>query len=137
MTVISWQAALASCAFLGGTMIQGLLVLNYDSYDYQRWHGTLLFYAVIAVSLFINTYLARVLPTIESTILVIHIIGLFGILIALVYLAPHKSASDVFATFGNAGWSTDTLSFFVGLSTSMFAFVGRGPLANRIGTALI
>ena len=58
MTVISWQAALIGAAFLGGTMIQGLTVLNYESYGYQRLHGTVLFYVVIAVSLFINTYVA-------------------------------------------------------------------------------
>jgi len=117
-------------------MIQGLIVLNYESYEYQRWHGTLLCYAVIAVSLFVNTYLARVLPTIESAILVIHILGFFAILITLVYLTPHKSAKEVFATFGNtAGWSSDGLSFFVGLSTSMFAFIGidaAGHIAEEI-----
>lgn len=125
MTAISWQAALASSAFLGGTMIQGLLVLNYEKYVFQRWHGTLLFYAIIALSLFVNTVLARLLPKIESVVLFIHVIGFFCILIPLVYLAPHGSARDVFATFNNGGgWGTDGLSFFIGLSTSMFAFIG-------------
>src|SRR5947207_848467 len=108
MTIISWQASLAGAAFLSGTMIQGLVVLNQESYVYERWHGTLLFYAIIAVSLFINTYLARVLPTIESTILVLHVLGFFAILITLVYLAPTKSAREVFANFEySAGWSSD------------------------------
>ncbi|KAL9102558.1 MAG: hypothetical protein Q9163_002308 [Psora crenata] len=125
VTVISWQAALASSAFLGGTMIQGLLVLNYEGYQFERWHGTLLFYAIIGFSLFINTYLARLLPKIEAMVLVIHVVGFVCILIPLVYLAPHSSAKEVFTTFSNGGdWSTDGLSFFVGLSTSMFAFIG-------------
>ncbi|CAO1597488.1 hypothetical protein XANCAGTX0491_001296 [Xanthoria calcicola] len=125
ITVISWQAALASAAFLAGTMIQGLLVLNYDGYNLQRWHGTLLFYAVILLSLFINTYLARLLPKIEGTVLIIHVVGFFCVLIPLVYLAPHGTAKDVFANFNNGGgWSTDGLAFFVGLSTSMFSFIG-------------
>ena len=109
-------------------MIQGLIVLNHQAYRYQRWHGTLLFYAVIAVSLFINTYLARVLPAIESAILVMHILGFFAILITIVHLTSHKSAKEVFATFGNsAGWSSDGLSFLIGLSAGMFAFIGMGP----------
>lgn len=125
MTVISWQAALASSAFLGGTMIQGLLVLNHDGYVFKRWHGTLLLYVIIALSLFINTYFARMLPKIESMVLFIHVVGFFCILIPLVYLAPHGSPRDVFATFNNGGgWATDGLSFFIGLSTSMFAFIG-------------
>lgn len=125
MTVISWQAVLASGSFLGATIIQGLLILNYPTYSPQRWHATLLFYAIIAVCLFTNTYLARILPQIEATVLLLHILGFFGILIPLVYLAPQSSPSAVFTAFNNGGgWSTDGISFFVGLSTSIFSFIG-------------
>ena len=133
MTVISWQAALASSAFLGGTMIQGLLVLNYDGYKFERWHGTLLFYAIISLSLFINTYLARLLPKIEAMVLIIHIVGFICILVPLIYLAPHDSAKYVFTTFNNGGgWRTEGLSFFVGLPTTMFAFIGMLELVNQV-----
>ncbi|KAL8766223.1 MAG: hypothetical protein Q9209_006937 [Squamulea sp. 1 TL-2023] len=106
-SLTSVSSALASSAFLGGTMIQGLLVLNYDGYTMQRWHGTLLFYAIISLSLVINTYLARLLPKIEAMVLIIHVVGFVCILIPLVYLAPHSSAEEVFTTFINGGgWST-------------------------------
>ena len=36
--VLAWIADLASCAYLAGTIIQGLAVLNYPGYDFQRWH---------------------------------------------------------------------------------------------------
>ncbi|MCJ1462540.1 hypothetical protein MMC07_001142 [Pseudocyphellaria aurata] len=125
ISVIAWQAAMASGAFLAGTIIQGLLVLNYPSYEPQRWHGTLLFYAIATFGLFVNTYLVRLLPRIESSFLVIHILGFFGILIPLVYLAPHGTPKDVFATFNNGGgWSSTGLSFFVGLTTSLYSFIG-------------
>lgn len=131
VTVVAWQAGLASTAFLGGTMIQGLLVLNYPSYVYARWQGTLLFYAFVAVALLVNTYLARLLPQIETMILMTHILGFFAILIPLVYLGPHGSASDVFTLFeNNGGWSTTALSTFVGLTTSMFAFTGVDAAAH-------
>ena len=110
-------------------MIQGLLVLNYEGYNFQKWHGTLLLYAIIALSLFVNTYFARLLPKIESMVLFVHVVGFFCILIPLVYLAPHGSPKDVFATFNNGGgWGTEGLSFFIGLSTSMFAFIGTWRL---------
>ena len=106
-------------------MIQGLIVLNIDTYSFARWHGTLLFYAVFLLSLFINTYLARLLPQFESVVLVIHIIGFFCILIPLAYLAPHGSAADVFQKLENGGgWSTDGLSFLIGLSSSQYALLG-------------
>ena len=106
-------------------MIQGLVVLNNPSYVPQRWQGTLLFYAVILFGLFFNTFLVKHLPKIESLILIIHVCGFFGILIPLVYLAPHGRASDVFGQFENGGgWSTQGLSFFVGIVTGVYSFLG-------------
>lgn len=126
LTVIGWQAGQASVAFIAASMIQGMVVLNHPSYAPTRWQGTLIFYAVIAFIVFINTYLARWLPKIEGLVLCVHICGFFAILIPLVYLAPHSSANDVFATFINGGgWNTNGVSFFVGLITSVFSFLGK------------
>ncbi|TVY55613.1 Choline transport protein [Lachnellula suecica] len=125
LTVIGWQAGQASVAFISASMIQGMVVLNHPEYTPTRWQGTLIFYAVIAFIVFINTYLARWLPKIEGAVLCVHILGFFAILIPLVYLAPHGSTTDVFATFINGGgWNTDGVSFFVGLTTSVFSFLG-------------
>jgi choline transport protein len=123
-SVLSWQACLASAAYLGGTIIQGLLVLNYPNYNFKRWHGTLLLYAVIFVALLFNTYLAKQLPKVEGAVLIIHVVGFFGVLITLVYLAPHGSPHDVFVLFLNNGGYDKGTSFFVGLITTVFAFVG-------------
>ena len=126
LTVISWQSLVAGTAYVTGTLVQGLLILNYPGYDYKRWHGTLLFYAALAIALFINTYLGRILPQIEITMFLFHILGFFGVLIPLVYLAPHQPASEVFTTFLNLGdWSTTTLAFFVGLISAMDSFPGN------------
>ena len=114
-------------------MIQGLLTLNYQSYAFERWHGTLLFYAIFVVSLFINTVLARLLPQFEISVFIVHILGFFAILIPLVYLAPHGTASDVFLNFTNGGgWSSDALSFFIGLTTSQYAFLGIYPRVHNL-----
>lgn len=128
VTVIGWQAGTASATFLAGTMVQGLLVLNYPSYVFERWHGTLLLYAVVLFALFVNTFLASQLPTIEGMILIVHIAGFFGVLIPLVYFAPHGSPTDVFGTFLDQGnWNSIGLAFFIGLVTSIFSFIGKLP----------
>lgn len=107
-------------------MVQGLLVLNYPNYINERWHGTLLFYAVILFALFVNTYLGRFLPQIESVVLLFHVLGFFGILIPLAYLSPHQPADFVFTKFLNVGeWNTKGLSFFVGLVSAMNSFPGK------------
>ncbi|KAI5783701.1 amino acid/polyamine transporter I [Geopyxis carbonaria] len=123
--VLGWQAGTTSLAFLAGTQIQGLLVLNFPGYTFARWHGTLLLYAVILVSLGINTVLAPHLPKVEGLIFILHIVGFFCILIPLVYLSPHSPASSVFTTFLNEGdWPSPALSWLIGLITSVYSFLG-------------
>ena len=74
-------------------------MLNDPSYNYQRWHGTLLLYAVLLVTVFVNTIAVRVLPALEGIILILHVLGFLAILIPLVHLAPQSTADFVFATW--------------------------------------
>ena len=125
LTCAGWQAALATSGFFTGTLIQGMIVQNNPDYVFARWHGTLLFWAVVLLAVVINTVVSNSLPRIEGLILVLHILGFFAVLIPLVYLAPHSTPSDVFALFLNeGGWSSQGLSFFVGLVGNAAAFIG-------------
>lgn len=45
--VLGWIANLTTGVWFVGTMIQGLLVLNYPSYVYERWQGTLILFAAL------------------------------------------------------------------------------------------
>lgn len=129
LTVTGWQALAASGGYLCGTLIQGLIVLNNPTYNPQGWQGTLLFWAAIFVAVIFNTVISSVLPQVESLILVIHVLGFFAILIPVVYLAPHGSASEVFTLFLNAGnWPTQGLSFFVGLIGLVFSLLGMSSM---------
>lgn len=67
----------------------------------------------------------KLLPRFEGTILILHILGFFAILIPLTYMAEHKPASEVFTYFINEGhWPTQGLSFFIGIIGPVFAFAG-------------
>ncbi|KAL8991734.1 MAG: hypothetical protein Q9169_007699, partial [Polycauliona sp. 2 TL-2023] len=103
-----------------------MLVLAYPSYEFKSWHGTLLLYAVLAVALVFNTLLGRYLNLVESSILVIHIVGVFAVIIPIAYLAPHKSTThDVFVLFLDSGGYNDKgLAFFVGIIATVFSFLG-------------
>ena len=126
LTLINWQALVAAVSYASASQILGLVILNYPSYNFQLWHATLMSYAVSLFGLFVNTYLGRLLPRIEAGLLIFYIMAFFGVLIPLAYLAPHRSAVDVFAVFQNlGGWSTQSLSFFVGWITSVSSFLGK------------
>jgi hypothetical protein len=125
-SVIAWQAVLASGGYLTATILQGLVINSQPTYTPQRWHGTLLVIAIIAVCLVFNTFLARWLPKVESAVLMLHITLFIIVLVVLTVMSPNKSSSaDVWALFLNAGgYESKGLSFFVGLITPVFAFSG-------------
>lgn len=134
LTVLGWQAAVASSAYLSGSLIQGLVVLAGESYSPQPWQTTLVIWAVIAFGVVINVAVSGLLPKFEGVILIIHLLGFFAVLIPLVYMGDHNTAEFVFTTFINGGhWQTQGLSFFVGIVGSMFAFMGADA-AVHIGT---
>ena len=125
LTVLGWQAQIAAGSYLTGTAIQGIIVLTSPSYSPRGWHGTLLTWAVAICSFGINALGTSVLAKIEILVMTLHIVLFVAILVPLVYLSPHVSPQQVFTVFTNAGgWSTQSLSFFVGLVGTVFAFLG-------------
>lgn len=134
LTVAGWQAGVVSGAYLTATIIQGLIILNNANYIYQAWHGTLLLWAVLFACVFVNTIISRYLPKIEGIILILHVVGFFAILVPLVTLADHSSAAEIFTLFINdGGWSNQGLSFLVGLTGTVFSFLGMfNSFCNKI-----
>ncbi|RDW81570.1 putative GABA permease [Aspergillus mulundensis] len=125
LTVIGWQATFATACYLTGTMIQGVAILTHPDYIPASWHPTFYYWAVVAFALAINVVGRGVLPRFETLMLAVHLLGFFAVLIPLVSLAEKSSTADVFAQFVNqGGWSSDGLSFFVGLIGCVFAFAG-------------
>ncbi|KAI1455326.1 putative choline transport protein [Annulohypoxylon moriforme] len=125
LTSLAWIATLAVGSIFTGTMIQGLIILNYPDYEPHNYHGAFLAWAVIAVSIFVNTVIAGLLPILEGVILLIHVLGFIAILITLVYLSPHGTAHDVFFRPLNEGnWPTQGLSYCVGFIGNVATFVG-------------
>jgi choline transport protein len=80
------MAILAGGGYVCGTQIQAVIQLNGPDCVLQRWEGTLLFWATIVVAVLVNTVFGQLLPAIEATMLVIHVLGFFAILIPLVYV---------------------------------------------------
>jgi len=120
-----WQCAIVAIAFLAGTIIQGLIVLNNANYGFERWQGTLLVIAITVFSILFNTFLAKRLPLIEVLILILHVVGFLIIIIPLWVLSPHNSVTAVFTEFNNGGgWNSNGTATLVGFSTTITALVG-------------
>lgn len=125
MCVLGWQSLCATSAYLAGTMIQSLIALNYPNYVPHNWHGSLLTIAVAGYGVFFNTWLAKKLPLVEGLVLIIHVLGFFGILVTLWVLSPRSDAKAVFTSFNNGGgWDTMAASFVAGISASIGPLLG-------------
>ncbi|KAF3803898.1 Choline transport protein, partial [Colletotrichum gloeosporioides] len=127
ITTVGWISFAGSAPFIAGTQIQGLLVLNYpDSYTFERWHGTLLYWAVLVSSASVCVLCSRILPLLEKITMGLHIGFYAVVLIAMVVVSPKKhSAAFVFATFeNNSGWSNDAVAWCIGLLSCCYVLAG-------------
>lgn len=109
-----------------GGVIQGLIVLNNaDTYTYQPWHATLITIAVIIFASLFNTLLAVRLPLVEGALLILHLAGLFAIIIPLWVMAPRGNVHDTLLKFTTtAGWSDVSVASLVGMVSIIAVLVG-------------
>ncbi|KAK2877814.1 hypothetical protein FQN49_001171 [Arthroderma sp. PD_2] len=125
LCVLGWQSGTAASCFLAGTEIQGLVILNYENYTPQRWHGSLMTIAVITLCALFNTVLAKRLPLIEGVVLILHVAGFFAILIPLWILAPRSTSKEVWTTVEDAqGWGSKGVASLVGIITPVVSLIG-------------
>ncbi|KAF7508647.1 hypothetical protein GJ744_009039 [Endocarpon pusillum] len=125
LCTLGWQTGVAAGAFFVGTIIQGLITLNVSTYEPQPWHGTLMVIAVGCFTVGFNTFLAKKLPFVEGMLLILHVAGLFAIIIPLWVLAPRNNTKAVFTEFtNNGGWSTKGVSFMMILTPLVLSILG-------------
>ncbi|RMZ85700.1 hypothetical protein DV736_g6551, partial [Chaetothyriales sp. CBS 134916] len=112
-------------AILSATVVQGLIALNNSNYVPKNWHGTLLVVAIILFSVIFNTVLAVRLPLIEGILLVLHVAGLFAIVIPLWVMGPRGNAHKGLLEFtDDGGWGSTGLSTMIGLPVMMAMLYG-------------
>jgi len=126
-------------------MIQGLVEFNYPNYVPQRWHGTLIMWALIVLpvvwnvgaeslelhtstllTLLLQLYARRLLVVLELIGGTFHILFFFGIVITLGVLAPQSPNDFVWTTSvsGVSGWNNAGVAFCLGLLSPAFAVAG-------------
>ena len=130
--VLGWQAGVTFAAFVTGTQIQGLLVINYPWYVYERWHGTLLIIATLVVAVIFNTLLAQQLHLIEGAVLFLHVFGFIGIMATLWATSPITSSTEVWTTFEDPGWGNQGLSCLIGIVASVAPLLGADAAGDNL-----
>ncbi|KAF0640414.1 hypothetical protein FPSE5266_20202 [Fusarium pseudograminearum] len=123
---LGWISSAGSAPFLAGTQIQGLIVLNYPDYVFERWHGTMLCWVILICSAAICVLCSNTLPLIEKLTLVFHVGFFIVIIITMAVVSPTKHTPEfVFTTFeNNSGWTSDAIAWSIGLLSSCYVLIG-------------
>ena len=135
LTTLAWIATVATETIFAGTILQGLIILDYpNTYEPQLWHGTLLAWMVVAVAIFINAVIPGALPKFEIFIVVFHIAGFIAIVSVLwVFTTPKNTSEFVWTTSLNeGGWPTQGLSYCVGFIGNVATFVGADASVHLV-----
>ena len=120
-----WQSAITAIGALVAGAMQGLIALNDPNYGWEGWNTTLLTIAVVLFCVVLNIFGARRLPLVEGVLALLHFAGLFVVIIVLWTLAPRNNAHDAFLQYSNnGGWSSNGLSFMVGLTPLTLCLLG-------------
>lgn len=110
-------------------MILGLAVLNIESYSIQPWHTTVLTIAVVTFCTLFNIFLTVRLPLVEVLVLILHILGVFVIIIPLWVMGPRGNTHDtIFGFVDNGGWHNIGLSSLIGIVPMIGMLIVRGVL---------
>ncbi|KAI7509426.1 amino acid transporter-like protein [Hortaea werneckii] len=125
LSAIGWQVYLAGVCFMVGGLIQALISLNNEAYVPERWHQTLFTIAVVLSSVVFNTVLAVKLPLIEGVLLVLHLCGVFVVVIPLWVMAAQRPVNTALFDYTNVGgWDTTGLAALVGMVTPLNVLIG-------------
>lgn len=139
--VISWYtgwislaglwALSASAAMAAALQWNGLILLSHPSINLQRYQAYLMYLAVILVSTIVNVFTVTLLPWINHCGAAFHVLAFFIISLILLVMAPKHNAGYVFANFeNNSGWSSDGLSWMLGLISSTYTILGYDGAAH-------
>jgi choline transport protein len=114
-------------AFLIGTQIQGLIIFNNPDYVPQKYQGTLLGWAVLAIPVACNIISTKILEPLEIIGGICNIVFFVVIMLTLVILSPRSPASFVFETTisGLSGWESVGIQWCMGLLPAAFALSGE------------
>lgn len=122
-----WQAFAASSPFLGGTLIDTLIQFNNESYVSERWHGTMIYWAIVLLAMSICLYGNRMIPLIQNLTLILHISFFVIIVVVICAVSPsqHTAAFVFTESFNLSGWSSNGIAWCIGMLSSCYVLIGK------------
>ena len=126
ITVFAWICSCASNPALMCNIIVSLASFNNPEYIPQRWHSTLIMWALTLCPFIGNFWLPKFINILETAGAVCHVTFFFASIVTLVAMAEKNPASYVFKTLthGASGWNDSVVAWGIGLLTVAYPLTG-------------
>jgi choline transport protein len=91
----------------------------------ERWHATLIMWAVVLIAYIQNLWGIRLLPMLEVFAGFMHVFTFLAVFLVMLIMGRNASAEFVFTGFINqTGWESNGVAWFIGLLPAIWTLVG-------------
>ncbi|KAL5424344.1 hypothetical protein PMIN04_003270 [Paraphaeosphaeria minitans] len=126
ITTAAWTFACAGPPSILANILSSLAIFNYESYEPQRWHTSLIMISSMAVPFLSNLWFRKLLNSFEMAGGVLHIVLFIVFIVILTVFGQRNSSDFVFRTllWEDSGWNNKGVSWGLGLLTVTFSVTG-------------
>jgi choline transport protein len=127
MTVFAWICGCTSNPAIISNVITGLTIFNNPDYVPQRWHSTLIMWAITTFPFLGNFWFRKLLGPLEAIGAICHVVFFIVSIITLVVLAQRSTVDYVFKTLTHdvSGWTSPVVAWGIGLLTVTYPLTGN------------
>jgi choline transport protein len=131
LTWFGWVSLLAGIANITAIILQSLISLNNPNYVPERWHVTMIIFAMLLMQGLMNMYTFWLIPWVELVAGIGHVCLFIVFVVVLVTMGPRHSARYIFLeTSTSSGWSNGFVSWNLGMLTCAWSFTGKTTFQN-------
>ncbi|KAF2679390.1 amino acid transporter [Lentithecium fluviatile CBS 122367] len=126
ITVFAWICSCTSNPALISNILIGLATFNHPEYVPERWHVTLIMWALTLFPFFANFWFRKLLKPVEAVGAICHVVFFIVSIITLAVKAKHSTVEYVFHTLTHdvSGWQNPVVAWGLGLLTVTYPLTG-------------
>jgi choline transport protein len=127
ITVFAWICSCTSNPALVSNIIIALASFNNSEYVVQRWHATLIMWALTLLPFIGNFWLPRFINTLETAGALCHVVFFITSIVTMAAMSNKSSLSYVFHTLTHdtSGWTNPAVAWGIGLLTVTYPLTGK------------
>jgi choline transport protein len=125
ITWTSYVSMIASAFNSNTVLLEATIQLEHPDYVNGGWHTTLIVFAGLAFSAFINIYVFRIVPWFELVAGILNICLFFIFLVVLWVISPRNSPEIFLVSNMSSGWDNYFVACNVGALSNIFLFISK------------